>query len=45
MKHLLTALLVLMMVPPVLAAEADLSISRIGTRTVAPGPALTMGHA
>jgi len=39
MKHLLTAYLVLMMVPPVIAAEADLSISRAGTRTVAPGPA------
>jgi 4-carboxymuconolactone decarboxylase len=39
MKHLLIALLILMMVPPVFAAEADLSISRVGIRTVAPGPA------
>ena len=28
-----------MMVPPAFAAEADLSISRAGTRTVAPGAA------
>jgi len=39
MKHLLTALLVLMMLPPVFAAESDPSISRVGTRTVVPGPA------
>jgi len=39
MKLLLTALLLLMMLPPVFAAETDLSISRGGTRTVAPGPA------
>jgi len=39
MKPLLTALLFLTMVPPVIAAEADLTISRAGTRTVAPGPA------
>jgi 4-carboxymuconolactone decarboxylase len=39
MKHLLTALLVLIMVRPVFAADAELSISRAGARTVAPGPA------
>jgi 4-carboxymuconolactone decarboxylase len=39
MKHLLTALLALMMLPPAFAGEADLSISRVGTRTVAPGSA------
>ena len=36
MKHLPTALLLLMMVSPVFAAEADLTISRVGTRTVGP---------
>lgn len=39
MKHLLTALLALIMLPPAFAGEADLSISRVGTRTVAPGSA------
>lgn len=39
MKHLLTALLLVMMLPQAFAAEADLSISRVGTRTLAPGPA------
>jgi hypothetical protein len=38
MKHLLTAMLLFMMLPPALAAEADLTISRVGTRAVAPGP-------
>ncbi|HQR12371.1 MAG TPA: carboxymuconolactone decarboxylase family protein [Casimicrobiaceae bacterium] len=38
MKHLLTALLVLIVTPPVFAADADLSISRAGTRPSAPGP-------
>jgi hypothetical protein len=39
MKHLYTALLLPVMLPNASAAEADLSISRAGTRAVAPGPA------
>ncbi len=39
MKRLLSALLLHMLLSPAFAAEADLSISRAGTRTVAPGPA------
>lgn len=39
MKFLLTALLVFVMLPPAFAGDAELSISRSGTRIAAPGTA------
>ena len=39
MNHLFTAMLLLVMLPPAFAAEADLSISRAGTRRMTPGQA------